>query len=126
MYSEERARKNFIDGLSVISKRLNFKTEKELKEYLHEPLLKRCEEIGEPDLLDRIADDDVGFSAEDRAENIRRVGEVELLHCAGNSVRRRTRFDPLRQQLRRCHLPVRERNLLSCLVSRVFTSSPLV
>jgi len=33
---------------------------KELKEYLKEPLLKRCEEIGEPDLLDKIADEDVG------------------------------------------------------------------
>ena len=37
---------------------------KELKEYLREPLQKRCEEIGEPDLLDKIADEDVGLDVE--------------------------------------------------------------
>jgi hypothetical protein len=34
MHDEERLRKNFIDGLISISKRLNFKTEKALKDYL--------------------------------------------------------------------------------------------
>lgn len=37
---------------------------KELKEYLREPLLERCEEIGELDLLDKIADEDVGLDVE--------------------------------------------------------------
>lgn len=50
MYSEERARKNFIDGLSVISKRMNFKTEKELKEYLWK--------LKEFDRLDLISDEE--------------------------------------------------------------------
>ena len=50
MYSEERARKNFIDGLCVISKRLNFKTEKELKEYLWK--------LKEFDRLDLISDEE--------------------------------------------------------------------
>lgn len=34
MYDEERGRKNFIEGLVTLDKRLNFKTEKALKDYL--------------------------------------------------------------------------------------------
>ncbi|MCW8849067.1 MAG: hypothetical protein OQJ81_03735 [Melioribacteraceae bacterium] len=34
MFNEERIRKNFIDGLSSISTKMKFQTEKELKEYL--------------------------------------------------------------------------------------------
>ena len=34
MYDEERVRKNFIEGLITLDKRLNFKTEKALKDYL--------------------------------------------------------------------------------------------
>ena len=37
---------------------------KDLKEYLHEPLQQRCEEIGQPDLLDKIADEEVGLDVE--------------------------------------------------------------
>ena len=34
MYNEQRIRKNFIDGLAGLCKKLNYKTEKELKDYL--------------------------------------------------------------------------------------------
>ena len=37
---------------------------KELKEHLREPLLKLCVEVGEPDLLDKIADEAVGLTVE--------------------------------------------------------------
>lgn len=34
MYNEERIRKNFIEGLVGLCERLNYKTEKELKDHL--------------------------------------------------------------------------------------------
>lgn len=34
MYNEQRIRKNFIDGLAGLCAKENYKTEKELKEYL--------------------------------------------------------------------------------------------
>ncbi len=34
MYDEKRVRKNFIEGLVTLDKRLNFKNEKALKDYL--------------------------------------------------------------------------------------------
>ena len=37
---------------------------KELKEYLHDPLQKRAEELGVPDLVDKIADESVGTDVE--------------------------------------------------------------
>ncbi len=41
-------------------KRLVWMT-KELKEYLHDTLKERCEELGEPDLFEKIADEEVGL-----------------------------------------------------------------
>ena len=34
MYNEQRVRKNFIEGLCEVSGKMNFKTEKALKDYL--------------------------------------------------------------------------------------------
>jgi len=51
---------------------------KELKEYLREPLQERCEEVGEPDLLDKIADEDVGLDVESVMAYVEEKGHPAL------------------------------------------------
>ena len=51
---------------------------KELKETLREQLQKRCEEIGDPDFINKIADEDVGVTEEEILPWLEQVGHPAL------------------------------------------------
>ncbi|MHB9130860.1 MAG: acetyl-CoA decarbonylase/synthase complex subunit alpha/beta [Armatimonadota bacterium] len=51
---------------------------KELKDFLHDKLVKRCEEIGMPELFDMIADETVATTAEELVEFMEKVGHPAL------------------------------------------------
>jgi acetyl-CoA synthase len=46
---------------------------KELKEFLGDKLKKRCEEIGEPDLVDKIADETITTDSAQLLEYLKKV-----------------------------------------------------
>ena len=74
--------KQFIASKKFISADGGFKRivwmPKELKEQLKDSLRQRCEEIGEPDFLDKIADETIGVTEEEVMEHMQKVGHPVL------------------------------------------------
>ena len=74
--------KRFITSKKFISADGGFKRivwmPKELKEQLKDALIKRCEEIGDPDFINKIADETVAVTEEEVMEHMQKVGHPAL------------------------------------------------